>query len=74
MAHGLLFVICGGKKVDVTDCWLRFIPTLVLTFSEFFVQLLFTPFKPFLLREKRVPPTLVVIKRLRFQSPFFTLI
>jgi hypothetical protein len=27
----------------------------------------FTSFKPFLLREKKVPPTLVIIRRLGFQ-------
>ena len=42
------------------------------TFSEFLVPVVFTSFKPFFLREKRVPPTLVIIWRLCFQSPFFT--
>jgi hypothetical protein len=45
---------------------------LVSAFSEFLVPVVFTSFKPFLLREKRVPPTLVIIRRLGFQSPFFT--
>jgi hypothetical protein len=46
--------------------------SLVPAFCEFLVPVVFTPFKPFLLREKRVPPTLVMIRRLGFQSPFFT--
>ena len=45
---------------------------LVPAFSEFLVPVVFPVFKPFLLREKRVPPTLVIIRRLGFQSPFFT--
>jgi hypothetical protein len=45
---------------------------LVPAFSEFLVPVVFTSFKPFLLREKRVPPTLVIIGRLGFQSLFFT--
>ena len=48
------------------------VDALVPAFSEFLVPVVFTPFKPFLLREKRVPPTLVIIRRLGFQSPFFT--
>ena len=43
--------------------------SLVPTFSEFLVPVVFTSFKPFLLREKRVSPTLVIIMRLGFQSP-----
>jgi hypothetical protein len=39
---------------------------------EFFVPVGFTPLKPFILREKRVPPTLVVIISLGFQSLFVT--
>jgi hypothetical protein len=46
--------------------------SLVPAFSEFLVPVVFTPFKPFLLREKMVQPTLVIIRRLGFQSPFFT--
>ena len=49
-----------------------FIPSLVPAFSEFLVPVVFTSFKPFLLKEKKVPPTLVIIRRLGFQSPFFT--
>jgi hypothetical protein len=47
-------------------------PTLVAAFSEFLVPVVFTSFKPFILREKKVPTTLVIIRRLGFQSPFFT--
>jgi hypothetical protein len=50
----------------------KFFSALVPAFSEFLVPVVFNPFKPFLLREKRVPPTLVIIRRLGFQSPFFT--
>ena len=50
-----------------TGCWRNF-STLVPSFSEFFVPLDFTSFKPFLLREKRVPPTLAIIRRLGFCS------
>jgi hypothetical protein len=46
--------------------------SLVPFFREFLVPVVFTSFKPFLLREKKVPPTLVIIRRLGFQSPFFT--
>ena len=56
--------------------------SLVPAFSEYFVPVVFTLFKPILLKEKRVPPTLVIIMkllisykkpnlRLGFQSPFF---
>jgi hypothetical protein len=45
---------------------------LVPAFCEFLVPVVFTSFKPFLLREKKVPPTLFIIRRLGFQSPFFT--
>ena len=41
-------------------------------FSGFLVPVVFTSFKPFLLSKKRVPPMLVIIRGLGFQSPFFT--
>ncbi len=41
---------------------------LVPAFSEFFISLVFIPFKPFLLRVKGAPPTLVIIMRLGFSN------
>ena len=62
----------AGLPVSALEKLTDGVSTLVPAFSEFLVPVVFTPFKPFLLREKRVPPTLVIIRRLGFQSPFFT--
>jgi hypothetical protein len=45
---------------------------LVPAFNEFFVPVVFTLFTPIVLRGKRVPPTIVIVRRLDFQSLFFT--
>ena len=60
--------VCKVYKIDPEV----FSPFTIRFPSEFLVPVVFPVFKPFLLREKRVPPTLVIIRRLGFQSPFFT--
>ena len=44
--------------------------SLLPAFSEFFVPLVFNPFEPFLLGEKRVPTMLVTIRRLGFHHRY----
>ena len=65
----------GGGKSSSGGCIFFFISiatALVPAFGEYFVPIVFPLFKPILLREKRVPPRVVIIKRLGFQSTFFT--
>ena len=73
MANGLFdFIKLFEDLLIPFTFYFGFEDSLVPTFSEFLVPVVFTSFKPFLLRGERVPPTLVIIRRLGFQSPFFT--
>ena len=63
---------CYDNRLQNRSRLTIFFSSLVSAFSEFLFPVVFTSFKPFLLREKRVPPKLVIIRRLGFQTPFFT--